>query len=79
MTAVFDQCKHKSCSLTNVRVGSFLIERSRYGYDDTVRIGDGCTPHRWVDRLQKECVVRWPRIELPPGEGLIVLRSTLVR
>ena len=40
--------------MTGVHVG--LHERSCYGYDVVVRIGDGRTPPRWDRRLQEERV-----------------------
>jgi hypothetical protein len=49
--------EHGSCSshMTGVHVRHY--ERSRYGYDVAVRIGDGGTPSRWDSCLQEECVI----------------------
>ena len=55
--------------MTGVHVG--LHERSCYGYDVVVRIGDGRTPTRWDRRLQEERVACRPGIRY---SGLTVRR-----
>ncbi len=67
--------------MTEVHVG--LHERSCYGYDVVVRIGDGRTPARWDRRLQEECVACRPGIRYswfngaPTSVSLLVLNFSM--